>query len=109
MVATDTGRRWNRGSQLVWIAVAVVDAFLVLRFILAAAGAGTSTFTSIVGTVGKALSRPFENVFATTVSNGHPLLWAAVLALVVYTFAAWIVSRLVVIMSRPSRTEAVTS
>jgi hypothetical protein len=91
-----------RGRQAVWLAVAVVDAFLVLRFILLAADARASGFTSFIYTVGVALSQPFRTVFATTNSNGHPLQWAVLLAIVVYTFAGWVVSRLILVAATPS-------
>jgi hypothetical protein len=91
-----------RGRQAVWLAVAVVDAFLALRFVLLAAEAGASGFTSFIYTVGVALSHPFQTVFGTTTSSGHPLQWAALLAIAVYTFAAWVASRLILIAATPS-------
>lgn len=91
-----------RGRQAGWLAVAVVDAFLALRFALLAAEAAASGFTSFIYTVGIALSHPFQAVFGTTTSSGHPLQWAALLAIVVYTFAAWVVSRLILIAATPS-------
>jgi hypothetical protein len=91
-----------RARQAVWLAVAVVDVFLALRFALLAADAGASGFTSFIYTVGVALSHPFRTVFGTTISNGHPLQWAVLLAIVVYTFAAWVVSRLILIAASPS-------
>jgi len=88
--------------QFVWLAVTVVDLFLALRFALLAAGAGDSGFTSIVYTVGGALAWPFQGVLGVTVTSGHPLQWVDVLAIAVYTAAAWIVAKLAQIASTPS-------
>ena len=100
VMATRTAPYGYRGRQVVWLAVAVVDAFLVVRFVFLAVRAGASEFTSFIYTVGGALAEPFRGIFATTVRNGHPLEWAALLAIAVYTFAAWVVTRLITIASR---------
>jgi hypothetical protein len=91
-----------KARQFVWLSVAVVDLFLALRFALLAAGAGDSGFTTIVNTVGAALAWPFQGVFGVTSASGHPLQWVNILAIVVYTVAAWIVAKLVSIASVPS-------
>ena len=72
----------------------------IVRFVFLAVRAGSSEFTSFIYTVGGALAEPFHGIFATTVRNGHPLEWAAVLAIAVYTFAAWVATRLIAIASR---------
>lgn len=90
-----------RGRNLAWLAVAVVDAFLALRFVFIAIRAGSSEFTSVIYTVGGALAQPFHGIFPATVRDGHPLEWDAILAIAVYTFAAWIVARLITIAARP--------
>jgi hypothetical protein len=90
-----------KARQFVWTAVAVVDLFLILRFILVAAHAGDSGFTSIVYTVAGALAWPFQGVFGITHVSGHPLQWVCLLAIAVYTAAAWIVARLLRIAAAP--------
>jgi len=90
-----------KARQMVWLAIAVVDIFLALRFVLLAAGAGLSGFTTIVDTVGGALAWPFQGVFGVTSASGHPLQWVDLLAIAVYTVAAWIVAKLVMIAAVP--------
>ncbi len=90
-----------KARQFVWLAIIVVDLFLALRFALVAAGAGDSGFTTIVYTVGGALAWPFQGVLGVTSASGHPLQWVNLLAIVVYTVAAWIVVKLVTIASAP--------
>jgi len=87
--------------QFVWLAVIVVDLFLALRFALQAVGAGDSGFTTIVYRVGAALAWPFQGVLGVTNASGHPLQWVNILAIVVYTAAAWIVAKLLMIASAP--------
>lgn len=90
-----------KARQFVWLAVIVVDMFLALRFALLAAGAGDSGFTSIVNIVGGALAWPFQGVLGVTKASGHQLQWVNILAIVVYTVAAWIVAKLVLIAAAP--------
>jgi hypothetical protein len=92
-----------KARQLVWLSVGVVDLFLILRFVLHAFHAGDSGFTAIIYRVSSALAWPFQGVFGVTHVRGHPLEWVDILAIVVYTAAAWIVARLLTIASTPPR------
>lgn len=92
-----------RGRQLVWVSIAIVDLFLALDFIFFAAGANNVGFGSIVYTVGGALAMPFRGIFnITTAPQHHPLQWADILAIVIYTIAAWLVNRLILVATTPS-------
>jgi hypothetical protein len=86
-----------RARQIIWLAVGIVNAILALRFIFLAAGAGDSGFASFIHTVGSALAAPFRGIFANTTSNGHPLEWADLVAIAVYTLAAWVAAKIVMI------------
>jgi len=90
-----------KARQFVWLAVGVVDLFLALRFVLLAVHAGDSGFTSVIDRVGGALAWPFQGVLGITHVSGHPLQWVNILAIVVYTAAAWVVARLVTIAAAP--------
>ena len=99
-----------RGRQMVWISIAIVDLFLALDFIFFAAGAHNVGFGSIVYTVGGALAAPFRGIFnITTAPQGHPLQWADILALVIYTLAAWLVSRVILVGTTPSNRRGATA
>ena len=92
-----------RGRQTVWVCIAIVDLFLALDFIFFAAGANDTGFASLVYTIGGALAAPFRGIFnITTAPHGHPLQWADLLAILIYTLAAWIVNRLILIATTPS-------
>jgi hypothetical protein len=87
-----------RARQIVWLAAGVVNAILALRFIFLAAGAGDSGFASFIYGAGSALVAPFRGIFGnSSAGNGRPLEWADLVAIVVYTLAAWIVAKIVMI------------
>jgi hypothetical protein len=86
-----------RARQIVWLAAGIVNAILALRFIFLAAGAGDSGFASFIYGAGGALNAPFRGMFASNTANGHPLEWADLIAIAVYTLAAWVVAKIVMI------------
>ena len=86
-----------RTRQLVWISIVVVDLILALRFAFIALSANDVGFVAAMRRAGAALAYPFRGVFGDTLSNGHRYQWVNVVAIVVYTVAAWIVARLVLI------------
>ena len=90
-----------RARQFVWLAVIVVDVILALRFALQAVGAGDSGFTTIVYRIGGALAWPFQGVLGVSNISGHPMQWVNILAIVVYTAAAWVVAKLLMIAAGP--------
>ena len=99
-----------RGRQLVWVAIAIVDIILALDFIFYIAGANDTGFAHAIYVMGGALAAPFRGIFATTLTPGnHPVIWTDLLAIVVYSIAAWIVDRIVLIASTPSSRRGVTA
>jgi hypothetical protein len=81
----------------VWLEVAIVDVLLALRFVFIATGANDTGFLSAMKQSGGAPAYPFQGIFGNTSVEGHALQWACVLAIAIYTIAAWVVDRLVVI------------
>ena len=105
-VATPAG---FRARQSVWVAIAVVDIMLALRFVFFLAGAHDVGFAHAMYVIGAALDAPFRGIFNTSLAPGaHPVQWADVLAIAVYSVAAWIVDRIVLIASTPSSRRGVT-
>lgn len=93
----------SRGRSLLWVALGVVNVILALDFIFLLAGANDVGFGHIVYGVGGALNAPFRDLFNITVTrHGHPVQWADLIAIVIYTVAAVIIDRLIVIFSTPS-------
>ena|SRR5579864_2128283 len=88
-----------RTRQLVWMFLVVVDLILALRFAFTAAAANDVGFVSAMNRAGEALAYPFRGIFGATVSGGHVLQWVDLVAIVIYTVAAWIVARLVLIVT----------
>lgn len=94
----------SRGRQLLWIALVIVDLFLALHFIFYLTEAGDVGFGHLVYLVGDGLNAPFRGLFNVSVTHsGHPIQWADVLAVAIYTIVAWIVDRVVVIMTTGPR------
>ncbi|MHB1639979.1 MAG: hypothetical protein ACYCUD_09105 [Candidatus Dormibacteria bacterium] len=95
-----------RIRDLTWLTVGVVDLFLALDFVLRAVSAPADGFVSLVTRIGNALGSPFSGIF-----RGHaPHLgstgdWPLILALAVYTVAAWLLVRFsaVLLGSPPGR------
>src|SRR5258706_4892690 len=87
-----------RARQLVWLAAGIVNAILALRFIFLGAGAEDSGFAGFIYAAGSALVAPFRGIIGTSsAGNGHPLEWADLVAIAIYTLAAWIVAKIVMI------------
>jgi hypothetical protein len=91
----------NRLGELVWLCLAVVDAFLALDFLFRAVAAQDSGFVGAVTRVGNALASPFTGIFSrqTVPQVDHTTFWAALVAIVVYTVAAWILLRLLTLLT----------
>jgi len=96
-------RSWRLG-ELIWLGLAVVDAFLALDFLLRALAASDSGFVGVVRRIGNALASPFVGVFNRpgVPRVDHTTFWAALVAIVVYTVAAWMVIRLLRLVAAPA-------
>jgi hypothetical protein len=92
----------SRASQAIWLIVAVVDIILALDFVFRAAGANNTGFAHYTYRVGEKLSVPFDGIFNTKIVNGTSALrWADVLAVVIYSILAWIVTKAISIAYTP--------
>ena len=95
------------GVEFVWLIAGIVLAFLALDFVFHAAGANNIGFASFVFTVGKALDAPFAVIFKTAyASHGNLIVWADILAMVIYALAAAVVVKVVTLISARSATAA---
>jgi hypothetical protein len=95
------------GVEFVWLIAGIVLAFLALDFVFHAAGANNIGFASFVFTVGKALDAPFAGIFKTAyASHGNLIVWADILAMVIYALAAAVVVKVVTLISARSATAA---
>jgi hypothetical protein len=92
-----------RSIQLIWLIAGVVDFILALDFIFRAVGAHNTGFAHYIYRIGGWLAAPFLGIFNTTVAaNGTSVIqWADVLAVAIYTVAAWVVTKLIRILTTP--------
>ncbi|MBJ7608747.1 MAG: hypothetical protein JF887_04860 [Candidatus Dormibacteraeota bacterium] len=92
-----------RAIQTVWLIAGIIDLLLALDFVFRATGANDTGFARFIYGVGRRLAAPFDGIFNTTaVANGNSVFrWADLLAIAIYSIAAWIVTKLVRIMSTP--------
>jgi hypothetical protein len=95
------------GVEFVWLIAGIVVVFLALDFVFHAAGANNVGFASFVFAVGKALAAPFAGIFNTAyASHGNLIVWADVLAMVIYLLAAAVIVKVVTLISARSATAA---
>jgi hypothetical protein len=91
-----------RTVQLVWLIVGVIDLLIALDFIFRAAAANNTGFAHYMYRIGGRLAAPFDGIFNLTVVNGKSVLrWPDLLAIAIYTIAAYIVVKLVRIFAAP--------
>jgi len=107
-----TTRAWSGrspGVEIVWLVAGVVLAFLALDFIFHASGANNVGFATFVFSVGTFLAAPFAGIFKTTyAAHGNLIIWADVLAMVLYALLAVAIVKVVgMVVARSSATTAV--
>jgi hypothetical protein len=92
-------RAWSGrspGIEFVWLIAGIVIAFLALDFVFHAAGANDVGFAAFVFSVGKVLAAPFAGIFKTTyAAQGNLIIWADVLAMVIYALIAAVIAKVV--------------
>lgn len=90
-----------RISQLVYFIAGVIEILLVIRIVLRALAANPSAaFTNTIYGVTNGLVAPFAGVFPQLGFRNSVLDLSAVLALVVYSLAAWGVVKLIALLGR---------
>jgi hypothetical protein len=107
-----TTRAWSGTSPavgIVWLLAGIVLAFLALDFIFHATGANNVGFAAFVFSVGTFLAAPFAGIFKTTyAAHGNLIIWADVLAMVIYALLAVVIVKVVAMATaRSSATTAV--
>ncbi len=95
------------GVEFVWLIAGIVVAFLALDFVFHAAGANDVGFASFVFGVGKALAAPVAGIFKTaTAARGNLIVWADVLAMVIYLLIAAVIAKVVTMITARNATTA---
>jgi hypothetical protein len=106
-----TTRMWtgrSPGVEFVWLLAGIVLAFLALDFVFHATGANNVGFAAFIFSVGKFLAAPFAGIFKTTyAAHGNLLIWADVLAMVIYALVAAVIVKVVAMATARSSTRGV--
>ena len=101
---SDVSSPGSQVGKVIWLAAGVVDAALALDFVFKLIAASSVGFVAAIGSFTGALNAPFRGVFATTLTTGaHVAYWPDVVAIVVYTLAAWILVSLIGIVTAPRK------
>jgi hypothetical protein len=89
----------DRVALIVWLALGVVEALLILRVALKALGANPAAgFVKLVYSASAPFVVPFQGIFPTPATARSVLELSAVVAIVVYALIAWGIVRLLAIL-----------
>lgn len=93
-----------RGTQIVWYILYILEALLILRFVLKLLGANPNAgFTDLVYSLSQPFVAPFIRVFNVTRVEGSIFEWTTLLAMLIYWLVALAILKLFV-MSKPMST-----
>jgi hypothetical protein len=93
-----------RAVQTVWFLLSVVEAFIGLRVVFRAAAAADTGFVSFIYGVSAALVAPFRGITTDYANRGNVVEIGSIIAMVVYLIAAYLVVKLVRIVTAPRST-----
>jgi YggT family protein len=80
----------HRACQAIYLIFGIVEALIVIRFVLRLLGANAeASFASLVYRISAPLVAPFAGLFGTPQVNGNALDLEAIVAIVVYGLVAW--------------------
>jgi hypothetical protein len=92
-----------RISELIWLMTGILDGLIGLRFMLKLIAANpNSPFAQLIYNVTALFLVPFEGLTATPSAGGMVLEIPALIAMLVYVMAAWVVIRLIWVLFDPS-------
>jgi YggT family protein len=98
-----------RVIQLVYLIFGLIEALIVIRFVLKALGANASAgFAQFIYGITNPLVAPFYGLFGNPASQGSVLEVHSIVALIVYALLAWLIVRLTWIVVGESRSAVKT-
>jgi hypothetical protein len=96
-----------KGTQIVWYLLSLLEALLVIRFVLKLMGANpVAGFTSFIYALTWPFTTPFLAVFPGIVVQGSVFEWTTLLAMLVYWLIALAIVKLFLISKTVSTPEA---
>ena len=85
-----------RFTQLVWLIAGIVNVVLALDFIFRLLSARREGFVDFIYSLAGPLAAPFDGIFGTTnVQGANVARWADIMAIVIYSLAAWAVVKII--------------
>jgi len=106
--AAETNRFVNRVIQFIWLVFGIIEALIALRVFLELIGANpASFFASFIYNLTDLFLWPFAGLTISPSFNGMVLNIPAIIAMVVYAIAAWIITSLIWILFRPTSARSV--
>ena len=96
-----------RGTQIVWYFFALIEALLVIRFILRLLQANPNAgFTNLIYSFSGIFTSPFEAVFRNMYVKGSVFEWTTLLAMLVYWLLAMAIAKIFVMGKSVTTAEA---
>ena len=93
-----------KAEQAIWFVVGVVDALLIIRFLLKLLGASlASGFVRFMYDLTAVLVAPFHGIFNTVTSGRSVLEPESVVAIAIYTLIGWGLAALIRLMTTRNR------
>src|SRR2546426_3137697 len=93
-----------RAEQVIWFVVGVVDALLIIRFLLKLLGASlASGFARFMYDLTAVMVAPFHGIFNTVASGRSVLEPESVVAIAIYTLIGWGLAALIRLMTTRNR------
>ena len=98
---SEVRRNQHAPERLTLIAIGVVDLILAVNFAVVLAGAAATGFVVFLNDIAGAISVPFSGMFSSRAAGvSHPILWADIVAIVVWTICASIIIKITSVMTR---------
>ena len=104
---SNTTKPLYRGTQIVWYILGLLEAILLLRFLLKLLAANPNAgFSSLIYNLSYIFAAPFLNVFRITRVEGSVFEWTTLLAMFVYALIAYGIIKLFFMSKTVSTPEA---
>jgi hypothetical protein len=101
--AARRGAGVTRVKQVIYFIFGVINALLVLRFVLLLLGANeVSPFVTLIYGLSRAFVLPFRGIFAEPDLGVSVIEWAALVGIVVYSLVAYGLARIVELIYAPA-------
>ncbi len=91
----------DRGNAWIWYVVGLVDLLLLIRIVFKLFGAKSVGFADLLYGITDIFVAPFRGIFSNVQVEKAYFDSAALLAIVVFAFIGWAISKLIDLLARP--------